>query len=75
MQALKTHEVDVRSEALTSCQHFKTRSVCLPMSLKFKYEKGGRRDMANKTTHLCKAKEYVSHVLFTGSCASEVVMK
>lgn len=54
----KTHEVDC-----TSLKHeqaaslvFKTRSVCLPRSLKFKYEKGGRRDMVNRTSNLRKAK-------------------
>lgn len=54
----KPHEVDMSvSQARTSWQpEFKTRSVCLPRSLKFKYEKGGRRDMVNKTTNLSKAK-------------------
>lgn len=58
----KPHEVDMSvSQARTSWQpEFKTRSVCLPRSLKFKYEKGGRRDMVNKTTNLSKAKTYVS---------------
>lgn len=51
-------------------KHLKTRSVYLPSSLKFKYEKGGKRDMVNKTPNLCKAKNDVSHVVDFGSCES-----
>lgn len=54
----RTHEVNqYASTAEQDCQHIETRSVCLLRSLKFKYEKGGRRDMVNKTPNLCKAEE------------------